>query len=376
MWADFSALGYVIINIHSIYVGSRNSAEKVQMRDPSSFYKGKKVFVTGHNGFKGSWMCRILEDAGADVCGFSLPYDGVSPFRSMKLKKIRSIDGDVGNTDEVISAVSSFKPEIVIHMAAQPLVLESYKDPVGTYRTNVMGTVNILEAVRKCDSVRSFVNVTTDKVYRNMERAEGYKEDEALDGFDPYSNSKSCSELVTASYKRSFFSGVPISACRAGNVIGGGDRAKDRLIPDCVRSAERGEPIAVRNPDSVRPFQHVLEPVFAYLLLAAEQAKDPKIAGCYNIGPDDGDAVSTKRIATLFCENWKGATWFTPKGPEGPHEAGTLRLNSEKFRRTFDWKPKWNISEAVKRTAEWYIAERSGKDMGKFTAKQIEEYLG
>ena len=346
------------------------------MKETLAFYKGRKVFVTGHNGFKGSWMCRILEDAGADVCGFSLPLENESPFRSMKLKKIRSIEGDVGNIDEVSEAVTSFNPEVVIHMAAQPLVLESYRDPAGTYRTNVMGTVNILEAVRKCDSVRSFVNVTTDKVYRNLERPEGYREDEVLDGFDPYSNSKSCSELVTASYKRSFFKDVPVSTCRAGNVIGGGDRAKDRLIPDCVRSAERGEPIAVRNPNSVRPFQHVLDPVLAYLLLAAEQFKDPGSAGCYNIGPDDGDEATAKGIATLFCENWKGSTWFAHKGTEGPHEAGTLRLNSEKFRRKFNWKPRWNISDAVKRTVEWYLAERDGKDMGKFTAQQIKDHIG
>jgi len=260
-------------------------------------------------------------------------------------------------------------------MAAQPLVLESYKDPVGTYRTNVMGTVNVLDAVRKCNSVVSVVNVTTDKVYRNTERSIGYREDEVLDGHDPYSNSKSCSELVTASYKRSFLAGVPVSTCRAGNVIGGGDRAKDRIIPDCVRSAEHGEPIILRNPGSVRPYQHVLEPVLAYLLLAAEQTRDRKFEGCYNIGPDEESTVTTQRIAELFCDNWEGVTWRTPGGIAGPHEAGLLRLNCDKFKSTFNWRPRWKIDEAVKRTAEWYRAENDGKDMKKFTTSQINDYL-
>jgi len=345
------------------------------MKNMLSFYKGKKVFVTGHNGFKGSWMCRILEDAGADVCGLSLPCTDESPFRAMRLKSVRSIEGDVGNTEELQDAFLSFKPEIAIHMAAQPLVLESYKDPVGTYRTNVMGTVNFLEAVRKCDSVISAVNVTTDKVYRNLERKEGYREEEMLDGYDPYSNSKSCSELVTASYKRSFFTDVPVSTCRAGNVIGGGDMAKDRLIPDCVRAAVRKERITLRNPDSVRPFQHVLEPVCAYLMLAAKQAGDPKFAGSYNIGPDEESTVTTRKVVQLFCENWKGAEWEAPGKTNGPHEAGLLRLNCDRFKRTFGWNPKWKIEEAVKRTVEWHLAELDGKDMGKFTSAQTNDYL-
>ena len=340
-----------------------------------SFYKGRKVFVTGHNGFKGSWMCRILEDAGADVCGFSLPCEDDSPFGSMGSHSVRSIEGDVGNYGEITDAILNFDPEVVIHMAAQPLVLESYKDPVGTYRTNVMGTVNVLDAVRKCRSVISVVNVTTDKVYRNLERSLGYREDEVLDGHDPYSNSKSCSELVTASYKRSFLTGVPVSTCRAGNVIGGGDRAKDRIIPDCVRSAERGEPIILRNPGSVRPYQHVLEPVLAYLLLAAEQTRDRKFEGCYNIGPDEESTVTTQRIAELFCDNWNGVTWKASGGITGPHEAGLLRLNCDKFKRTFGWRPRWKIDEAVKRTVEWYRAENDGKDMKKFTTSQINDYL-
>jgi len=346
------------------------------MEEIFSFYKGKKVFVTGHNGFKGSWMCRILEDVGAEVCGLSLPVTDDSPFKAMRLNRTRSIEGDVGSTKELEDALLSFAPEVAIHMAAQPLVLESYKDPVRTYMTNVMGTVNFLEAVRKCESVISVVNVTTDKVYRNMERSEGYAEDEVLDGHDPYSNSKSCSELVTASYKRSFIENIPVSTCRAGNVIGGGDMAKDRLIPDCVRAAKRKEEIVIRNPNSVRPYQHVLEPVCAYLLLAARQAEDPELAGSYNIGPDEESTVTTHRIVQLFCENWEGAGWKALERTDRPHEAGILRLNCERFKRTFAWRPRWKIDEAVERTVDWYLAEHDGKDMSKFTAGQIEQYLG
>jgi len=342
-----------------------------------SFYNGRKVFVTGHNGFKGSWMCKVLAGAGAEVCGFSLPCEKDSPFASMGLEGITSIDGDVGNTEELSDAVLSFRPEVVIHMAAQALVLRSYDDPVLTYRTNVMGTVNILEAIRKCDSVISAVNVTTDKVYRNMERSEGYREDEPLDGYDPYSNSKSCSELVTAAYKRSFpeYKSVPLSTCRAGNVIGGGDRAEKRIIPDCVRSAERGEPVIIRNPNSVRPYQHVLEPVCAYLLLAAEQASDPKAAGCYNIGPDEESTVTTQRLAQLFCDNWAGTSWIAEGEIGKPHEAGILRLNCDKFKHTFDWAPRWSIEEAVRRTVDWYTAENRGEDTAALTSEQIDVYL-
>jgi CDP-glucose 4,6-dehydratase len=340
-----------------------------------SFYKGKKVFITGHNGFKGSWMCKILIDAGADVCGFSLPCTDESPFGSMGLGKVRSVEGDVGNIEEITDAALSFGPEVAIHMAAQPLVLESYNDPVWTYRTNVMGTVNFLEAVRRCDTIVSAVNVTADKVYRNPERSEGYMEDEMLDGHDPYSNSKSCSELVTASYKRSFFTDVPVSTCRAGNVIGGGDLAKDRIIPDCVRAAKRNETITIRNPNSVRPYQHVLEPVCAYLLLAMEQTEDRKLAGCYNIGPDEESTITTQRLVQLFCDNWKGAGWKTTSEIGKPHEAGVLRLNCDKFKRTLNWRPIWKIEEAVRRTADWYLADNNKKNISEFTAAQISEYM-
>ncbi|MCL2711888.1 MAG: CDP-glucose 4,6-dehydratase [Methanomassiliicoccaceae archaeon] len=343
-----------------------------------SFYKGKKVFITGHNGFKGAWMCKMLTDLGADVCGLSMPRPPGGTFSVMGLdERVTSVDGLITDTDAVRNAILGYGPDVIIHMAAQPLVRLSYEDPVGTYMTNVMGTVNTLDAARKCDTVLSFVNVTTDKVYRNTERLEGYTENETIDGYDPYSNSKSCSELVTWTYKRSFFDrlGVPVSTCRAGNVIGGGDMAKDRIIPDCVRSAVRGEPIILRNPLSVRPYQHVLEPVFAYLLLAAKQAEDHTLAGSYNIGPDDESAVTTQRLAELFCMNWKGAEWKIAEDADAPHEANLLRLDCSKFKRTFNWSPKWNISEAVGRTADWYMAEHKGKDMEKFTSSQIRDFL-
>ena len=341
-----------------------------------SFYRGKKIFITGHNGFKGAWMCRILADAGADVCGFSLPCPDAGAFRPMKLDRdVTSIEGDVSNTEDVAKALLNFCPDVVIHMAAQPIVRESYKDPIGTYRTNVMGTVNVLDAVRKCDSVISVINVTTDKVYLNLERKEGYREDDVLDGNDPYANSKSCSELVTAAYRRAFFDDIPISACRAGNVIGGGDFAKDRIIPDCVRAAISGKPIILRNPTSVRPYQHVLEPVFSYLLIAAKQSKDHDLGGNYNIGPDDESEVTTQRLAELFCDNWEGAEWRARKEEGAFHESGTLRLNCAKFRKTFGLDPVWDISEAVRRTVDWYRAHHEGNDMKEFTAMQIREFL-
>jgi len=349
------------------------------MRADLSFYDGKKVFITGHNGFKGAWMCSILADVGADVCGLSMPCTDESAFRVMGLdKKVRSICCDISDTEKVADAVSAFCPDVVIHMAAQPIVRESYRDPAGTYRTNVMGTVNILDTVRKCGGVLSVVNVTTDKVYRNVEKSKGYTEDETLDGNEPYANSKSCSELVTGAYKRSFFDdlGIPVSTCRAGNVIGGGDLGKDRIIPDCVRAALQKRPIVLRNPGSVRPYQHVLEPVTAYLLLAAKQSSNKRLAGCYNVGPDEESTITTQKLAELFCDSWKGTEWEVAEDACGYHEANILRLDCTKFKKTFGWSPKWKIEKAVAMTVEWYIARRDGKDMGTFTSGQAEEFLG
>lgn len=259
--------------------------------DVLSFYNGKKVFVTGHTGFKGSWLCKMLANAGAKVTGYSLePPTEPNLFEIAKIENdINSIIGDVRERDVLKTAFDTAQPEIVLHLAAQPIVRDSYRDPVYTYETNIMGTVNILECVRKSSCVKSFLNVTTDKVYENKEWEWGYRENEPLDGYDPYSNSKSCSELVTHSYKSSFFSNgsVAISTARAGNVIGGGDFANDRIIPDCIRAAMRNENIIVRNPVSTRPYQHVLEPLYVYLMIAAKQYRDEKYAGYYNVGPDD-----------------------------------------------------------------------------------------
>lgn len=344
-----------------------------------SFYKNKKVLITGHTGFKGSWLTRILLNLGAQVCGIGLePDTEPSIFRMLELES--QIDNhylDIRDFDGVKRVFDAFKPEIVLHLAAQPLVIESYKEPRYTYDVNVMGTVNICECVRLSDSVRSFVNVTTDKVYENIEDSDHYyKEDEKLNGYDPYSNSKSCSELVTQSYIRSFFKekGVAVSTCRAGNVIGGGDFADNRIIPDCVRASIKHESIKVRNPNSFRPYQHVLEADMFYLMMAMKQYEDPSFAGHYNIGPNDEDCISTAVLVDLFTRNWEGAA-CEYVNVNGPHEANFLKLDSSKARKTFGWAPGWNAEEAVKHTVEWYKAYRDEKDLTDVTNKQINEYL-
>ena len=303
-----------------------------------SFYKGKKVLVTGHTGFKGSWMCKVLTNMGAEVAGYSLnPPTNPSLFEIAEIEKdIKSYIGDIRDLKKLKAVFDEFQPEIVLHLAAQPIVRDSYKDPVYTYETNVMGTVNILECVRNSESVKSFLNVTTDKVYENKEWCWGYRENEPLDGYDPYSNSKSCSELVTHSYKNSFFkdSDIAISTARAGNVIGGGDFANDRIVPDCIRAAKKKEDIIVRNPHSTRPYQHVLEPVYAYLMIAAKQYEDGKYAGYYNVGPDDVDCFTTGNLVDLFISKWgEGMKWID-KFDGGPHEANFLKLDCSKLKST------------------------------------------
>ena len=327
------------------------------MSDISNFYKNKKVLITGHTGFKGSWLCRILINAGAKVTGYSLePPTEPSLFKLAKIENdINHIIGDIRDLDHLTKVFDEVQPEIVLHLAAQPIVRESYKNPVGTYETNVMGTVNICECVRTHECVRSFLNVTTDKVYKNNEWAWGYRENEPLDGYDPYSNSKSCSELVTHSYINSFYDidRVRVSTARAGNVIGGGDFAVDRIIPDCVRAASSKETIIVRNPYSTRPYQHVLEPLFAYLMIAKAQYEDKKYAGFYNVGPDDKDCVTTGNLVDIFCSKWgQGLPWEN-RYDGGPHEANFLKLDCSLLKSTFGWKPKWGIEEAIQKTIEW-----------------------
>ena len=348
-----------------------------------SFYKGKKVLVTGHTGFKGAWMCEALLLAGAEVTGYALePPTNPSLFQLLSLSsRMNSVMGDIRNLDQLKKTFAEVKPEIVIHMAAQPIVRESYKNPVYTYEVNVMGTVNVLECMRTTDSVRSFVNVTTDKVYKNKEWEWGYRENEELNGYDPYSNSKSCSELVTDSYKNSFFGDrdVAISTMRAGNVIGGGDFAVDRIVPDCVRAATEGKRIIVRNPHSTRPYQHVLEPVMAYLMVAERQYKDKALQGNYNVGPDEKDCLTTGELVSLFCNQWNetmktGITWEN-RSDNGPHEANFLKLDCSKLKSTFGWTPRWNLDEAMDKIVEWSKCWLAGGDVRTCMDKQIDEFL-
>lgn len=344
-----------------------------------NFYSGKRVLVTGHTGFKGTWLCRLLLNMGAQVTGYSLqPPTEPSIFGLAGMdRQMNSITGDIRNLDRLLEVFRENRPEIVLHLAAQPIVRESYKNPVYTYETNVMGTVNILECIRQTDSVRSFLNVTTDKVYHNREWEWGYREDDPLDGFDPYSNSKSCSELVTHSYKNSFFmDGAPaVSTARAGNVIGGGDFAADRIIPDCIRAALEEKPIPVRNPHSTRPFQHVLEPLYAYLMIAAMQYEESRYSGYYNVGPDDRDCVTTGELVDLFCRAWgDGQTWEN-HFVGGPHEANFLKLDCSRIKSVFGWKPDWDVRTAVEKTVEWTKEWQAGQDINTIMDRQIQEFL-
>ena len=347
------------------------------------FYKGKKVFITGHTGFKGSWLCKMLTKGGAEVTGYSLnPPTNPSLFEIAGIANdIHSVIGDIRDMAALKKAFDEAQPEVVLHLAAQPIVRDSYKDPAYTYETNVMGTVNILECVRMSSCVKSFLNVTTDKVYLNKEWTWGYRENEELDGYDPYSNSKSCSELVTHSYKRSFFTNkdgivvVPISTARAGNVIGGGDFANNRIIPDCVRAAQKGEAIVVRNPYSTRPYQHVLEPLYAYLMIAAKQYEDSKYADYYNVGPDDADCFQTGALVDLFVSKWgEGMKWID-KYDGGPHEANFLKLDCSKLKTTFGWSPRCNLDEAMDMIVEWSKCWIAGSDVRACMDKQIVEFL-
>lgn len=344
-----------------------------------SFYRGKRVFVTGHTGFKGAWLCKLLALAGAEVTGFSLnPPTEPSLFEIAGIARdVRSVIGDIRDYAALKAAFDEAQPEIVLHLAAQPIVRDSYRDPVYTYETNVMGTVHILECIRTSGCVKSFLNVTTDKVYRNREWVWGYRENEELDGYDPYSNSKSCSELVTHSYKNSFFpeGTVAISTARAGNVIGGGDFANDRIVPDCVRAALRHEDIVVRNPYSTRPYQHVLEPLYAYLMIAAGQYQDESLAGWYNVGPDDGDCFQTGALVDLFVKKWGGDLRWVNRWDGGPHEANFLKLDCSKLKAAFGWKPRWNLDTAMEMVVQWSKCWADRGDIRGCMDEQIGQFL-
>ncbi len=344
-----------------------------------SFYKGKKIFITGHTGFKGSWLCKILSNVGAVVTGYSLnPQTPHSLFEIAGIEQdVQSVIGDIRDYESLKSAFDKAQPEIVFHLAAQPIVRDSYNNPAYTYETNVMGTVNILECIRNSNFVKSFLNVTTDKVYLNREWVWGYRENEELDGYDPYSNSKSCSELITQSYKRSFFAdgSIAISTARAGNVIGGGDFANDRIIPDCIRAARKQEDIIVRNPFSIRPYQHVLEPLYAYMMIAAMQYIDGRYADQYNVGPDDQDCIQTGALVEAFVKHWgKGMKWID-KYDGGPYEANSLKLDCSKLKKTFGWKPHWNTDKSIEKVVEWSKCWVENRDVRACMDKEIEEFL-
>jgi len=338
------------------------------------FYRGKSVFITGHTGFKGAWFCRILQLAGAKVTGYALaPESGAAYEQIVDEENITSVVSDIRDLARLQTAFDNAKSEIVFHLAAQPIVLEAYSRPAYTFETNVMGTVNLLECMRRSKSVRSVVVITTDKVYRNNEWCWPYRENDTLGSADPYSTSKACAELVVESYITSFLKkeNIAVSTIRAGNVIGGGDIAPNRIIPDCVRAGKIGEPIIVRNPHSVRPYQHVLEPLFAYLMLAERQYENISLASNYNIGPSDTGCKTTGELADIFCEAWgDGLTWINRALPNTPHESNVLKLDCAKMRSVFGWQPLWSVDIAVKKTVEWEKAD----DKQTEADRQIGEY--
>lgn len=336
------------------------------------------MLVTGHTGFKGSWLCAMLAQVGANVVGYALePPTNPSLYEASKIEnRITSVIGDIRDYACLHKTFEQAEPEIVFHLAAQPLVQESYRHPRETYETNVMGTVNVCECVRQSNAVKSFVNVTTDKVYRNMEWEWGYRETDGLDGYDPYANSKSCSELVTGSYMRSYFGQKAVSAStvRAGNVIGGGDFSANRILPDCIRAAAAGQVIELRNPDAVRPYQHVLEALNAYLLVAQRQYENKECAGHYNIGPDNADCISTRELADIFCQEWGNGISWRHRPCEEPHESRLLTLDCSRAKAIFGWHPVWDVSKAVKETVIWFKQYLEGDPMDACMQKQIQEY--
>jgi CDP-glucose 4,6-dehydratase len=349
------------------------------MVEKLQFYKDKTVLVTGHTGFKGSWLCTILQMAGAKVVGYALkPTEEANLFVLSKAGQyMDSIEGDIKDFSHLKRVFEKYQPEIVFHLAAQPLVRESYERPLDTYETNVMGTVNLLECVRTTPGVASVLNITTDKVYENREWSWGYRETDTLDGYDPYSNSKSCSELVTHSYKKSFLNdmGIPVSTARAGNVIGGGDFAKDRIIPDCVRAALAGEEIILRNSESIRPFQHVLEPLSAYLMIVQQQTEQPEKQGYYNVGPDEADCVTVGTLTELFCQAWQNGITWKSRYDGGPHESTFLKLDCSQIKRKIGWSPKWDIQNAIEKTVEWTKIYQRKEDVRTCMERQINEFF-
>lgn len=346
----------------------------------SEFWRGKRVFLTGHTGFKGSWISLWLQSMHVELCGFALtPPTTPALFDEADVSDgMNSTIGDIRDFEAVHSAMMAFKPEIVIHMAAQPLVRYSYAAPVETYATNVMGTVHVLEAARQVGTVRAIVNVTTDKCYENKEWVWGYREDEPMGGYDPYSNSKGCSELVTSAYRRSFcqHSGIALASARAGNVIGGGDWAQDRLVPDILRAFERGEPVVIRNPHSIRPWQHVLEPLSGYLALAEKLYTEGQAwAEGWNFGPQDDDARPVQWIVEQMVQAWgNGASWRLDGG-EHPHEANYLKLDISKVKSRLNWHPRWNLATALEQITAWHRTWLQNGSVKEACLDQIQQYI-
>jgi CDP-glucose 4,6-dehydratase len=344
-----------------------------------NFWRGKRVFLTGHTGFKGGWIALWLSEMGALVYGYSLaPVTTPALFATLKIgnRLANSTIADIRDATVLKQSMQAAQPDIVFHLAAQPLVRYAYQAPAETYAVNVMGTVNLLEAVRAVTSVRAVVNVTTDKVYENRERNEPYVEDEALGGYDPYSSSKACTELVTSAYRRSFMStaSIGLASARAGNVIGGGDWSADRLLPDFLRAIDAGKTLLIRYPDAIRPWQHVLEPLSGYLCLAERLAQDVGLSQAWNFGPDQRDARSVKWIVDDLCRLIPGASWQSETAPL-QHEAGTLKLDSSKAQQHLGWRPRWGLDTALEKTVSWHLAWKRGANMQAFSLAQIGEYL-
>lgn len=350
-----------------------------------SFWHGKKVFVTGHTGFKGSWLCLWLEQMGAVVRGYSLPAPTEpSLFEVANVRQgLVSEEGDIRDFFHLREALADFKPEIVFHMAAQPLVRLSYDEPIETYSTNVMGTVYLLEAIKQVGGIKAVVNITSDKCYENREWVWGYREDEAMGGYDPYSNSKGCAELVASAYRNSFFNaakyhehGTALASVRAGNVIGGGDWAKDRLIPDILRSFENNQPVIIRNPHSIRPWQHVLEPLSGYLLVAQKlYTEGPVFAEGWNFGPNEMDATPVQAIVDTMVGLWGDEASWQLDGQDHPHEAHYLKLDCSKAKMRMEWHPRWDLNTTLSRIVDWHKAWLSGEDMRTYTLNEINDYM-
>jgi CDP-glucose 4,6-dehydratase len=350
------------------------------------FWRGKRVFLTGHTGFKGGWASLWLASMGAKVAGYAL-----APVTEPNLFEVANVAGvleenhiaDICDREKLARALVAFRPDVVIHMAAQALVRYSYAEPVETYATNVMGTVHVLDAIRRCPSVRAAVMVTSDKCYQNNEWPWGYREDEPMGGYDPYSNSKGCAELVTSAYRQSFFPaarygehGVAVASGRAGNVIGGGDWSADRLVPDAIAAFQKGVPLMIRSPGAVRPWQHVLEPVSGYLVLAQALAEQgAAFDGGWNFGPSEDDARSVREVVELVIEKWGDAAHWQQDGAEQPHEAHFLKLDCSKAKQYLGWRPAWNLSTAIGATVDWHRARMKGEDMQQVCQRQIEEYV-